>query len=196
MIFDAVVLAGGRARRLGGADKSAFLLEGTTLLARVCAAVSEAERIVIVGAVDAPSERVEVVLENPPFGGPAAAIGAGLEALGPEPSEFVAILACDLPHAAVAFAALYAAAAHGFDADALIAADDSGRHQTLLGIYRTSSLRTAIELAGPLHGLSVRTLVAGLSFAEVPVPEGSTLDVDTWHDVDELGIEHKEPGHD
>ncbi|MGZ5415081.1 MAG: hypothetical protein ACXWDC_08325, partial [Aeromicrobium sp.] len=105
--------------------------------------------------------------------------------------EFVAILACDLPYAAAAFAALHTEAARGFDADALIAADDSGRRQTLLGIYRTSSLRGVIENAGSLNGLSVRSLIAGLTFAEVPVPEGSTLDVDTWHDVEELGIERR-----
>ncbi|MGZ5389448.1 MAG: molybdenum cofactor guanylyltransferase [Aeromicrobium sp.] len=190
-MFDAIVLAGGRSKRLDGVDKSAFLLDGTTLLARACAAVADAGRIVIVGAVDEPPPGTEVVLEDPPFGGPAAGIGAGLAALGSGASEFVAILACDLPYAAAAFAALHTEAARGFDADALIAADDSGRRQTLLGIYRTSSLRGVIENAGSLNDLSVRSLIAGLTFAEVPVPEGSTLDVDTWHDVEELGIERR-----
>jgi len=187
--FDAIVLAGGRSRRLGGVDKSAFLLDGKTLLERACAAVSEAGRIIIVGAVDKPPDRTEVVLEDPPFGGPAAGIGAGLAALGSSSAEFVAILACDLPYAAEAFAALRAAAAREWESDALIAADDSGRRQTLLGIYRTPSLRAAIENAGSLNGLSVRSLMAGLTFTEVAVPEGSTVDVDTWHDVEELGIE-------
>lgn len=189
MNFDAIVLAGGRSKRLGGADKSAFLLDGMTLLERVCAAVAGAGRIVIVGTVDDPPYGIEVVLEDPPFGGPAAGIGAGLAALGPASSEFVAVLACDLPYAAAAFAALHSKAAHGFDADALIAADGSGRRQTLLGIYRVSSLRTAVENTGSLDGLSVRSLIAGLTLAEVAVPQGSTLDVDTWHDVEELGID-------
>lgn len=199
MKFDAIVLAGGRSARLGGADKSALVLDGKTLLARVCSAVSGAGRTVVVGAVGNPPDGVLVVCEDPPFGGPAAAIGAGLAALGTEANELVAVLACDLPYAAEAFAALYAAAGRGFDVDALTAADDSGRRQTLLGIYRTASLRVAVDRAGPLEGLSVRALLAELDFAEVPVPEGSTLDVDTWHDVEELGIERKtdqkEPGH-
>ncbi|MDQ3156643.1 MAG: NTP transferase domain-containing protein [Actinomycetota bacterium] len=189
MKFDAIVLAGGRSKRLDGADKSAFLLDGKTLLERACAAVADAERIVIVGTVDDPPTGIEVVLEDPPFGGPAAGIGAGLAALGSASSELVAVLACDLPYAAAAFTALHTEAARGFDVDALVAADDSGRRQTLLGIYRTSSLRAAIDSAGSLDGLSVRTLIAGLTFAEVTVPEGSTLDVDTWHDVEELGID-------
>lgn len=189
MRFDAIVLAGGRSRRLDGADKSALILDGTSLLTRVCTAVADARRIVIVGAVDHPPQGVDVVREDPPFGGPAAGIGAGLAELGPGCAEFVAILACDLPYAATAFAALHTAAERGFDADALIAADDSGRRQTLLGIYRTAIMRAAVDRAGRLDGLSVRALVAGLAVEEVQVPHGSTHDVDTWHDVEELGIE-------
>ena len=189
MMFDAIVLAGGRSHRLDGADKSAFILDGTTLLARACAAVAGARKTVIVGVVDNPPDGIEVVLEDPPFGGPAAGIGAGLSALGTEASELIAILACDLPYADQAFAALRDAGDRGFGTDALIAADDSGRRQILLGIYRASSLRAALTQAGSLDGQSVRSLVASLSFTEVPVPAGSTLDVDTWHDVEELGIE-------
>lgn len=192
MKFDAIVLAGGRATRLDGTDKSALVLDGTTLLERVCRAVAGAGRIVIVGAVDNPPGGIEVVREDPPFGGPAAGIGAGLAALGPAANDVVAILACDLPYAASAFAVLRAAAEAGFDADALIAADDSGRRQTLLGLYRTAGLRAAVARAGPLDGMAVRALTGGLTFADIAVPAGSTLDVDTWHDVEELGIERKD----
>lgn len=199
MRFDAIVLAGGSSKRLDGTDKSALVLDGMTLLARACAAVADARRGVIVGSVDHPPEGWDVVLEDPPFGGPAAGIGAGLVALGSASCEFIAILACDLPYAAQAFSALRDAADRGFGTDALIAADDSGRRQILLGIYRTSSLRAAIGQAGNLDGRSVRSLVADLSFTEIPVPAGSTVDVDTWHDVEELGIEQKtkqkETGH-
>ena len=44
--FDAVVLAGGRARRLDGAAKPLLVHRGTTLLATALAAVDGAERIV------------------------------------------------------------------------------------------------------------------------------------------------------
>lgn len=191
MKFDAIVLAGGRSKRLGGTDKSALVFGGMTLLERACAAVVDAGRGVIVGAVDRPPDGWDIVLEDPPFGGPAAGIGAGFVALGSAPNEFIAILACDLPYAAQAFAALRDVADRGFGTDVLIAADDSGRRQMLLGIYRESSLRAALAQAGSLDGRSVRSLVAGLSFTEVLVPAGSTVDVDTWHDVEELGIEQK-----
>lgn len=193
MIFAAIVLAGGRSSRLDGADKATFVLEGSTLLERACEAVAAASQIVIVGAVDNPPAGIEVVVENPRFGGPAAAIGAGLTALGEEPADLIAILACDLPHARDAFAALYAAAQAGFDGDAVIAADDSGKRQTLLGIYRAEPLRDAVAAAGDLDGMAVRKLLADLSFTEVAVPEGSTFDVDTWHDVEESGIESHPP---
>jgi len=48
-VFDAIVLTGGAASRLGGADKPALEVGGTTLLERVLAAVADAGRIVVVG---------------------------------------------------------------------------------------------------------------------------------------------------
>ena len=47
--FDAVVLAGGGARRLGGVDKMALVVDGSTLLERVLQAVRDAGRRVVVG---------------------------------------------------------------------------------------------------------------------------------------------------
>ena len=47
--FDAVVLAGGAARRLGGTDKPALRVDERTLLEHVVAAVAGAGRIVVVG---------------------------------------------------------------------------------------------------------------------------------------------------
>ena len=47
--FDAIVLAGGTARRLGGTPKHAIVVDGQTLLARTLAAVADAARVVVVG---------------------------------------------------------------------------------------------------------------------------------------------------
>ncbi|MGH3376563.1 MAG: NTP transferase domain-containing protein, partial [Actinoallomurus sp.] len=47
--YDAVVLAGGGARRLNGADKPGLRVGGRSLVAWVAAAVADAERLVLVG---------------------------------------------------------------------------------------------------------------------------------------------------
>ncbi|MDP9398746.1 MAG: NTP transferase domain-containing protein, partial [Actinomycetota bacterium] len=47
--YDAVVLAGGRARRLGGVDKPGLEVAGRSLLDRVLAACAGAGRTVIAG---------------------------------------------------------------------------------------------------------------------------------------------------
>jgi len=47
--YDALVLAGGQARRLGGMDKMAIPLGGRGLLDRVLDAVPDADRVVVVG---------------------------------------------------------------------------------------------------------------------------------------------------
>ena len=44
-----MVLAGGRAERLGGEDKAALDVGGATLLERALAAVAPARRVVVVG---------------------------------------------------------------------------------------------------------------------------------------------------
>ena len=48
-MVDAVVLAGGKARRLGGADKPGLEVGGLPLLERVVAAVADADIVVVVG---------------------------------------------------------------------------------------------------------------------------------------------------
>jgi len=47
--YDAVVLAGGRARRLSGADKPGVVVGGRPLVAGAAAAVASAERLILVG---------------------------------------------------------------------------------------------------------------------------------------------------
>ena len=47
--YAAVVLDGGRSRRMGGVDKPSLRIAGRTLRARVVAAVSDAAVVVLVG---------------------------------------------------------------------------------------------------------------------------------------------------
>ncbi len=93
----AVVLAGGRGRRLGGVDKPALNAGGRTLLQRALDAVTGVP-VVVVGPDRGLSDLVRTVREEPPGGGPAAALATGWLALPDLPPDaVVAALAADLP---------------------------------------------------------------------------------------------------
>ena len=184
MLFDALILSGGRSSRLGGHPKSELVFEGSTLLQRTLDAVQDARQIVLVGEPGAAdlSPTPVVTRETPAFGGPAAAIAAGLEAATGRPAEWIVVLACDMPFAARAVPVLLANAA----GDGVLAVDDAGRRQYLLACYRRAALREAGS--GAVGGMSVRTLISGLSTTVVPIPAGSSIDIDTWADAALLDI--------
>ena len=189
-LFGAILLAGGRASRVGGAQKPLFEVGGQTLLARAAAAVAHAGARPIVVAAPAldPSLDVEWALEDPPFGGPVAGIVAALgriELWVPEP-EWTFVLACDLPRVDAAVARLSSdILLVPSDTDGVCLADASSRPQWLTGAYRTAALRRA---AGALpdagRDASVRALLDDLAIAAIAAPDDLTADVDTWEDLD------------
>lgn len=205
--FDAVVLAGGRASRLGGVPKPTLVVEGATLEHHALAATLDAERTVLVGpeptassppALGRPGGR-EVVRtrEDPPFGGPVAGLEAGLRALrhgrgapadGRGPAPWVLVLAVDVPRAAAAVP-LLRAAVDGSDVDGAYLVRE-GKAQWLVGLYRHDVLHRALVELGPAGpaGASVRSLVARLRCLEVPDDDGLSRDVDTWDDVRRLTV--------
>ncbi|MFF9196536.1 DUF6457 domain-containing protein [Streptomyces sp. NPDC014779] len=87
--YDALVLAGGAARRLGGADKPGVRVGGRPLLDRVLAGCRDAGRTVVVAAPRATARPVEWTREEPPGGGPVAALDAGLRRLAEPPGPAV-----------------------------------------------------------------------------------------------------------
>ncbi|MGW7264316.1 NTP transferase domain-containing protein [Streptomyces sp. NPDC054842] len=92
--YDAVVLAGGGARRLGGADKPGVRVGGRALLDRVLAACAGARTTVVVAAPRPTARPVVWTREDPPGAGPVAALGAGLRHTA---AEYVVVLSADLP---------------------------------------------------------------------------------------------------
>ncbi|MCE1178946.1 MAG: NTP transferase domain-containing protein [Micrococcales bacterium] len=190
--WDAVVLAGGRGSRLGEATKPAVVVGGIPLLDRVLAGVRAARQVVVVGeraqlGDTRLSEGVALTREEPPFGGPAAGVAAALAALaaGGDTAPWTALLACDLPRAPEALEALLGALEGTDDpsVDGLALVDDTGRTQWLLGLYRTASLRRALDELGPPQDRSMRALLAPLRLRTVEGWEHTTGDVDTWADV-------------
>ncbi|MDA0564505.1 NTP transferase domain-containing protein [Streptomonospora sp. S1-112] len=178
--FDAVVLAGGAARRMGGGDKPGLRVGGTPLVERVAAAARAAEELVVVGPPrDRPAARY--VREDPPGAGPVPALRAGLACVR---RPWFALLAGDLPFVRPEdLAALLAAARrHGTGAVLL---DADGREQWLLGAWRTERVRAA--LAGYTGG-SLRGLLGSLGPAPVPaaaLADGAraAFDCDTPEDL-------------
>ncbi|MHA7190389.1 molybdenum cofactor guanylyltransferase [Arthrobacter sp. MDT2-16] len=193
--FDAIVLAGGRSSRLGGVSKAGLVLDGQTLLERTCAALSDAGRLTVVGPRPDGAWRAEAVApsfvrEEPAFAGPAAAVVAGFRASPGPRAPWCAVVACDMPRVGELLEALLAEAAAG-DATSLIAVD-GGRDQLLAALYRSEDLAAAIDAVlarGPADNLSMRSLLASVSTRPVPVPPGTTHDVDTWNDARMLGVD-------
>src|SRR3712207_2797457 len=145
--YAAVVLAGGRAARMGGQAKPQLEVGGRAILERVLAAVPDAAPRIVVGPPQPVPPDVLVVREDPPRGGPVAAIKAGL---GHVPGEVVALLAGDLPFLT---AALVRALRERLTGDGVLVVDDTGRDQLLLGVWRTAGLRAAAaDVGGPTSG--------------------------------------------
>ncbi|MEU9483264.1 DUF6457 domain-containing protein [Streptomyces decoyicus] len=92
--YDTIVLAGGAARRLGGADKPSLSVGGRPLLDRVLAACPDAAITVVVGPRRPATRDVVHALEDPPGGGPLAALDAGLRHTT---APTVLVLSADLP---------------------------------------------------------------------------------------------------
>ncbi|MFE7540034.1 DUF6457 domain-containing protein [Streptomyces platensis] len=204
---DLVVLAGGAARRLGGADKPALSVGGRPLLDRVLAACPDAATTVVVGPARPTDRAVVHTLEDPPGGGPLAALDAGLRHTT---TPTVLVLSADLPFlTAATVRGLLAAATRTTDAagpggsaaprDGAMLRDASGRDQPLVAAYRAEPLRRALTRIraahGSLAGLPLRALLAELVLERVPDPTATaSFDCDTWEDISAARARIREHG--
>ncbi|MFG2528484.1 DUF6457 domain-containing protein [Streptomyces sp. NPDC048516] len=213
--YDTIVLAGGAARRLGGADKPALSVGARPLLDRVLAACPGAAITVVVGP-HRPTTRVVVrALEDPPGGGPLAALEAGLRHTT---APTVLVLSADLPFLTAKTVQGLLAAATGTPAagpgsgalgrpgsgapsygDGAMLQDASGRDQPLVAAYRAESLRRELARVraghGTVAGLPLRALVNGLRLERVPdVTATASFDCDTWEDLSAARARIREHG--
>ncbi|MEU3751967.1 NTP transferase domain-containing protein [Streptomyces olivoreticuli] len=183
--YDAVVLAGGAAGRLGGADKPALSVGGRTLLDRVLGACADAGDTVVVGPRRPTARAVRWAREQPPGGGPLAALAAGLRHTA---AATTLVLSADLPflRAETVRSLLAEVVRGGSGVEGVLLADPGGRDQPLVAAYRTEPLRRELALLateyGSLSGLPLRLLTAELSLGRLPHPDAS-FDCDTWEDV-------------
>lgn len=173
-----IVLAGGAARRLSGADKPMLEVGGSPLLRRAVDALADADDVVVVGPQRPGFPEVRWTVEEPPGSGPASALAAGLAVLQSGCAE-VAVLAGDL--VGVTAATVLALREAVGDADGAVLLDEAGARQWLIGVWRTDALRAAMP-ADPT-GSSVRAIFGQLSIVDVPAGEGEADDVDTEADL-------------
>ena len=210
--FDAVVLAGGRSTRLGGADKPGLVVGRRTLLGSVVWAVTEAgaSRVVVVGpqrpaalgaatlspgtgspgtgspgtgslATGGPGarggEQVRYTREDPPGGGPVAALRCGLaEVSAPD----IVLLAADLPFLRPVHVTRLLAAAVGPPARGAALLDASGRPQWLASCWPAAVLRAALE---DYPGSSLRGVLGPLEPVLLP-DETAAGEPPPWLDCD------------
>ena len=176
--YDAVVLAGGSARRLGGVDKPALDVAGTSLLERVLAAVAGAGRTVVVGPERRTSRPVLWAREDPPGGGPVAALAAALPHVT---ADRVVLVAADLPFLdAATVDRLVDAGGEG-----ALLVDENGRDQVLTSAWDSALLRAA--LPEQVDGARLRVVLDRLRGRRLPPLGGDRpgpwTDCDTADDL-------------
>ncbi|WP_411087086.1 NTP transferase domain-containing protein [Streptomyces sp. 061-3] len=182
--YDAIVLAGGAAKRLGGADKPAVRVGGRALLDRVLAACTDAATTVVVGGRRPTARAVTWTREEPQGGGPLAALGAGVRHTS---AGCVLVLSADLPFLGESTVGALLAAAGDGDRDGALCVDQDGRDQPLVAVYRAEPLRRELALLatehGGLAGLPLRLLTHELDLARVEAGPLASFDCDTWEDI-------------
>jgi molybdopterin-guanine dinucleotide biosynthesis protein A len=196
--YDAIVLAGGGAVRLGGRDKAMIEFDGRPLLDRVLAAVADAERVVVVGPSrpqwqPTPSSRQVIwAREQPPGGGPAAALAAGLSHTR---TDRLITLAVDQPWIAPAVPRLLAALGplgpldplEPVDADggsAAMLVDAAGRRNYLAAAWRRTELASVLGSFDQLTGISMRALFERVDPVLVPDEGDWGADIDHPGDLE------------
>jgi molybdenum cofactor guanylyltransferase len=159
----AVVLAGGTSQRFAP-DKLAEQVEGKPLLDRTLASLPEHMAIVVVGAVRKVARPVIFTSEDPPGGGPAAALVAGVRRALAEPSDAIVTLPADAPFGGQAAGTLLSRLDDEPSTRAVVGVDAHGREQPLQLTLRPAAAGALVAAAGPggAAGVSARRLLDAL----------------------------------
>jgi molybdopterin-guanine dinucleotide biosynthesis protein A len=183
------VLAGGAGRRLGRVDKPGLLHHGRRLVDIALSAVEPALTVVVGPGRVLPAGILQA-REDPPGGGPAAGLLAGLTALRdylgvpcPGPDDLVVVLASDLPGINRRDIQSLHEAIRRDGIDGAVLTDPGGRPQYLAGVWRWRALLDSAERRTCWHNGRLSDLLAPLIGAVVPVDEVASADVDRPEDV-------------
>ncbi|WP_221629215.1 molybdenum cofactor guanylyltransferase [Humibacillus xanthopallidus] len=178
-----LVLTGGASRRMGS-HKPSLEVGDLPMVVRVLEA-ARPRPVLVVGRGDDVPGGIPVLVEDPPGGGPVAAIAAGVRHL-PGETDVVVVLAADLPFVTSGHLDRLASAAMTGAAGATggaVTVDPTGRRNWLCSAWPRTALAAALDRLGDPSGRSMRDLAAGLRPAEVADTDGVADDVDTPDDL-------------
>ncbi len=182
----AIILAGGRATRMGGGDKGLLSLGDTTLLAHVIDRIAPQAAAVALNANGDPARLAAFglpVLADPVEGfvGPLAGVLAGMDWAAGLGAETVVSVAADTPFFPCDLVPQLLLAATGMAAPLALAATPDGRHPTfglwpvsLRGDLRaalTVGLRKVVQWTDAHHAATAMFPPGGDPFFNVNTPE-------------------------
>jgi molybdopterin-guanine dinucleotide biosynthesis protein A len=202
----AAILVGGLARRFGGRDKSALVVEGRSILERQLQALAPiTDDVMIVGAdpadlesrfrkaIDAGSH-IRAIADRIAGSGPLGGLDAALAAAR---DDALILIACDMPFVETAFLQYLVAESHGVDA--VVPRTDRGYHP-LCAVY-TRACRGAVSerlgrrdlaLSGLIQAVRAR-LIVGEEIERFGPARRLLANVNTPGEFDELEalLDHK-----
>ena len=190
-MISAAILAGGRAIRYGGRNKSALVIEGRTILDRQLDVLSRAaDEVFVVGNAPAPAG-VKVVADRIPGCGP---IGGLHTALAEARGEIVLVVACDMPFVTAELLACLARLCA--DAEAVVPRTERGYHPVCAAYRRTCLERVArrvsngqLKMAELLAEIAPR-IVSADEMAQFGDPDRLLANVNTPADYGNLEALH------
>ncbi|WP_245994078.1 molybdenum cofactor guanylyltransferase [Nocardioides immobilis] len=183
--FAAIVLAGGQATRLGGADKATIEIRGRSLLEHTLDAVIDAAEVVVVGQPVPTDRPVTFVVEDPQYGGPVAGLLTGRDSLL-RSFPWLAVLAVDMPFITATTIRRLHDAAVGHDGAVLV---DPDLRRQLAFVVDSARLAEVEPDREARHGRPVSSLLDALDLVSVPALGHEHRDIDSWTDLRDLADE-------
>jgi len=195
-----IILAGGRGKRLGYKEKALIPINGKPIIEHTIEVLEGVVDEIIVSARD---DRQKQLLEEYTTGriivvdkyvdvGPLAGILEGLKAVG---SEYVFVVACDMPLLNVGVVELLFKRAQGHDG-ALPVGDD-GIYEPLHAVYRTGPMLARTEksieqgerfILAPIFDLEDMVLIEMDKIRELDPELKTFLNVNTLEDIEKYNI--------
>ena len=183
----AAILAGGHARRFGGADKSGLTIAGVTILERIVNAVRPAvTHVFAVGDRFGAAAKLGLPVIHDRFA-EGGSLGGIYTAIVQSPCDRTLVIGCDMPFVSTAFVERLAST---HDADVVMPRDEHG-YQPLCAVYRrgcAAVLRERLE-RGERHAATpppgMRLVEIGPAELSAVDPEGLLfVNVNTPHDYE------------